>query len=188
MVSINIAIDQLFSIRNRYGKEMAMGKLQLLQRINVKKIHSKKNAQTLYAALLFLQAYPDNKALYKQTEDLLMALQKHILEKESLQYNLYNSGITGTTICAAFSFEMVKWLRKTKPANIKLNSFEADDKQIQSILSVVIPKIESEIFQDGNAAWKSWLKQLKNPEEGLLDQLIAIFDSTDIRPEVKDEL
>ena len=51
-----------------------------------------------------------------------------------------------------------------------------------------MPKTESEIFQDANAEWKGWLKQTRKKDEALLDQLIAIFDSTIIRPEVKDEL
>jgi hypothetical protein len=51
-----------------------------------------------------------------------------------------------------------------------------------------MPKVESEILQDGNADWRSWLKQSMKKEEDLLDRLIAVFDETDIRPEVKDEL
>jgi hypothetical protein len=83
---------------------------------------------------------------------------------------------------------MVKWLRKNHPKDTWLSSFEANDGQIKSILSVVLPKVESEILQDGNATWKSWLKKSMKKDEDLLDRLIAIFDETDIRPEVKDEL
>jgi hypothetical protein len=43
-------------------------------------------------------------------------------------------------------------------------------------------------MQDANEDWKSWLKQIKEPGQELLDQFIAIFDSSDIRPEVKEEL
>jgi hypothetical protein len=83
---------------------------------------------------------------------------------------------------------MVKWMRAVYKKNIRLSSFESGDGQIQAILSVVMPKVESEILQDGNADWRSWLKQSMKKEEDLLDRLIAVFDETDIRPEVKDEL
>jgi len=43
-------------------------------------------------------------------------------------------------------------------------------------------------MQDANAEWKSWLKQTLKKDEDLLDRFIAIFDSSDIRPEIKDEL
>jgi hypothetical protein len=133
-------------------------------------------------------AYPDNKTVYQIANSLLEQLQQRIEENEILQYNLYNSGITGTTVCAAFSFELVKWLRKTRRNEIKFNSFQADDDKIQSILSVVMLKTESEIMQDANAEWKGWLKQIRASGEDLLDQLISIFDASDIRPEIKEEL
>ena len=188
MNKLNTHISKLFSIRNRYEKQFAAEKIQLLNTINIKTIKSKKELQSCYSALLFLMAYPDNKTIYNLANKLLSELQLHVQLNKKLQRGLYNTGITQTYICAAFSFEMVKWLRKTRREEIKLSSFEAADAQIQSILSVVMPKAESEILQDANAAWKGWFKHLKRKDEDLLDQLIAVFDSSDIRPEVKDEL
>lgn len=188
MMNTAALVTKLSSIRNQYGKEPAIEKLQLLRGIDIKNIKSKKAAQSLYTALLFLQAYPDDKIIYKTAEELLMQLHLQVEQNETLQYNLYNSGLTGTTICAAFSFEMVKWLKKVRSAEIKFNSFEADDDQIQAFISVIMSKAESEIFQDGNAEWRGWLKNLRKPGEEILDQLIGIFDSTDVRPEVKDEI
>jgi hypothetical protein len=83
---------------------------------------------------------------------------------------------------------MVKWMRATYKKNIRIRDFDAGEAQIQFILSVVMPKVESEIMQDGNAEWRSWLKRSMKKDEDLLDRLIAVFDETDIRPEVKDEL
>jgi len=188
MTITNASIAKFFSIRNQYGKETTLDKLHLLNSIHIKKIKSKKAAQTLYSALLFLQAYPDNKNVYLQAAELLLSFTKRIDENENLQYSLYNSGITGTTICAAFGFEMTKWLRKTKRAAVKFNSFESSDAQIQAFISVIMSKAESEIFQDCNAEWKGWLKKLRKSGEDILDQLIDIFDSSAIRPEVKDEI
>ena len=187
MMTNTASINKLFSIRNQYGKGKVLEKLQLLSNISIKNIKSNKAVQTLYAALLFMQAYPDNKKVHKQAGDKLQILTAYIHEHEDLQYKLYNTGITGTTMCAGFGFEMVKWLRKTHPASVRFNSFENDEIHIQPFVSVVMNKAESEIFQDGNASWKEWLMRVK-PEEGILDQLIAIFDSSDIRPEVKDEI
>jgi len=181
-------ITRLFSIRNRYGKQFALEKMQLLQTINIKTAKNKKAVQECYAAMEFLIAYPDNKTIYERSNQLLQQLQEYLITNEHLSYHLYNSGITNTTFCAAFSFELVKWLRKTRPKEIKLRSIDADDAQVRFVLQVVMPKVESEIFQDANAEWKGWLQHLKKQDEDLLDQLIAIFDSSDIRPEVKDEL
>jgi hypothetical protein len=51
-----------------------------------------------------------------------------------------------------------------------------------------MPRIESEILLDENENWKSWLKKSMSKGEEMLDRLIAIFNETDIRPEVRDEL
>jgi hypothetical protein len=98
MAITNAAVFKLFSFRYQYGKETAWEKLQLLYTISLKEIRSKKAAQTLYTTLLFLSAYPDNKKVYEQAQALLATLKDHIHENKSLQYSLYNSGITGTSL------------------------------------------------------------------------------------------
>jgi hypothetical protein len=181
-------ISQLFSIRNRYGIKFSSQKLNLLNELNREPIKSKKALQSYYYTLLFLIAYPDNKSIYQLATKSLQHLHSYIQLHEKIKVSLFNSGITNTHLCAAFSFEIVKWLRKKNPKNIKLSSFEADDGHIRYILSAVMPKVESEILQDANASWKSWLRRSLKKGEDILDQLIAIFDEPDIRPEIRDEL
>ena len=181
-------VSQLFSVRNSYGKKFPSQKLFLLKAIDNEKPTSKKDVQLYYSVLLFLIAYPDNRSVYTQAIFSLQQLHLYIQSHKRLRDSLYNSGITNTQLCAAYSFEMVKWMRSTYKKNIRISSFEAGEAQIQFILSVVMPKVESEIMQDGNAEWRSWLKRSMKKEEDLLDRLIAVFDETDIRPEIKDEL
>lgn len=185
-------VYQLFSIRNRYGKEYSSQKLKLLAALDFEDVKSrpagKKVLQTWFETLLFLLAYPDNPSVYRLASRSLQSLHLYIQSHEKTRDSLYNSGITHTQLCAAFSFDIVKWLRKIHPEDIRLSSFEADDGQIQSILSVVMPKVESEILQDANANWRSWFKQTMKKGEDVLDRFIAVFEETDIRPEVRDEL
>ena len=181
-------VSQLFSVRNSYGKEFPSQKLFLLKAIDKERPTGKKDVLVYHSVLLFLIAYPDNRSVYTQATFSLQQLHLHIHSHKRLRDSLYNSGITNTQLCAAYSFEMVKWMRSTYKKNIRISSFEAAEAQIQFILSVVMPKVESEIMQDGNADWRSWLKRSMKKGEDLLDRLIAVFDETDIRPEVKDEL
>ena len=188
-------ISQLFSIRNSYGKEISSKRLNLLNEINnlleqnpAGKRLSKKAIQSYYDILLFLIAYPENKSLYEVTSQSLQQLSSFIASNENLKRGLYNSGITNTSLCAAFSFEIVKWLRKKHPESISLRSLEADDGHIKYMVASVLPKVESEILQDANATWKSWLKRSLKKGGDILDGLIAAFDEADMRPEVRDEL
>jgi hypothetical protein len=181
-------ISQLFSIRNQYGKNFSSQKLALLTQISNEKLKTKKELKSWYEILLFLLAYPDNRSVYDLASQALERFQLYIQTHETIRARLFNSGITNTSLSAAFGFEIVKWLRRNYPKSVSLNSFDADDGQMRSILSVVMPKVESEILQDGNAEWKPWLKTSLKKGEDILDRLIAIFDQTNMRPEVKDEL
>jgi hypothetical protein len=181
-------ISQLFAIRNRYGKEFTTQKLQLLVLITEEKLKSKRTLEAWHETLLFLLAYPDNRSVHEAAIQALQQLRSYIQSSENIRTRLYNSGITNTKLCAAFGFEIVKWLTKKFPQDVSLSSFEASNEQIQSILSVVMPKVESEIMQDGNADWKSWIRKSLKNKESVLHKLVAIFDQSDIRPEVKDEL
>lgn len=182
------SLAQLHTLRNSYGNEYAAKKARLLHGLNIELLKNPKDLRLLHSTLLFLLAYPDNKVIYKIAFQSLKKLHSLIEANEKIKTALYNSGITGTNLCASFSFEMVKWMRKNFPDDIRLSDMDAADGQINSILSVVMPKVESEILQDGNADWKSWLLQSSADEEELLDRIIAVFNQTNIRPEVKDEL
>jgi hypothetical protein len=178
---------ELFSIRNQYGEEILTQKISLINKLNAKLPANKDELQLYYEALLFLIAYPDNTTIYQLATDSLDYLSTYISLHEGIRARLFNSGVTGTQLCATYSFELVKWFRKTYPDNIFIASVEADDGTIQAILSAVLPKVESEILQDANYNWRTWLKTSpKKPD--LLDKLLAIFEQSDIRPEVKDEL
>jgi hypothetical protein len=181
-------IQQLFSLRRQFGKQETTKKLKLLHSIQLGSLKSKKALQLYADTLLFLIAYPDSNTIYTLAHQLLHQLQNHIKANEKLQYSLYNSGITGTSVCAAFGFEIVKWLRTNYPANIRIASFEADDAQIQAILSSMMSKLESEILQDSYFTWKEWIERTLLPHEDLLNGLLAIFENNNSRPEVKDEL
>ncbi|HZG00316.1 MAG TPA: hypothetical protein VEY71_04900 [Chitinophagales bacterium] len=181
-------IDRLAAVRNRYGTEYEAEKVRLINSVNDIGVASKKTALAYFDTLQFMTAYPDSKTVYTLVRETLQRLQSHVTSSEKVSNALFNSGVTGSYLTAAFGFVVTKWLRKTRRDDVRFGYFDADDARIQAILSVVMPKVESEIFQDANAEWKGWLNRQRKTNEDLLDQLIAIFDASTIRPEVKDEL
>jgi hypothetical protein len=183
-----LLIHRLSSIRNQFGKKYSTQKLSLLTALTDEKITSKKALHSYYDSLLFLLAYPDNRAVYEGARRSLQQLELSIQSNQHIKNRLYNSGIAYTELCAAFSFEVVKWMRKKYRYAIHLKSVDADDGQIRAILCVVMPRIESEILLDANENWRSWLKKTMSKGEDMLDRLLANFDEADMRPDVRDEL
>lgn len=181
-------VHELFTVRRFFGKQHAAEKIKLLQNIELAALKSKKAFQLYADALLFIIAHPDNTTVYKLANQKLHQLHTYIQSNEKTQYSLYNTGITGTAACAAFGFEITKWLHQKYPADISISSFEADDAQIQAVVSAMMTKLESEILQDSYFNWREWMERTALPNENLLDGLIAVFENNNTRPEVKDEL
>jgi hypothetical protein len=181
-------VRQLFGVRNQYGPGFNTQKKSVLQSIEPQQIRNTKTLIEYYDILLFLLVYPDDKKVYELASNALQQLETYINGHVKVQERLYNSGVTGSNICAAFGFEIAKWLRERYGKNLMLESIEADEGQITYILSVVMAQVESEIMQDANADWKHWLKNLQLHGQDMLDMLVAVFAETDVRPEVKDEL
>lgn len=181
-------IAELFQLRNQFTPESSIQKIALLEKINIEQVKNKQAIESFYNTLLFLLAYPANKTIYGLAETKLKALENYIKVNEAIQTRLYNSGVTGSHICAQFSFEIVKWLRKIYKRDVYLDSIATPDSQILYIISAVLPRVESEILQDENSSWKQWMKRCTLKGEDMLDTLLNIFDQSAIRPEVKDEL
>ena len=184
----NTVIDTLHAIRNSYTHESASKKLKLLNQLTITTLKSKAQTTLLYDTLLFILAHPHHEEIYQTADQKLNELIEHIATHSGLKRLLYNSGITGSEICTQISFELAKWLRINFRNNVSLDSFGADDSKITYIISAVLPQIESEIMQDENRSCKEWLKHCTLKHEDQLDTLIRIFDQSEIRPEIKDEL
>lgn len=181
-------LSQLYAIRNRFGKNLAAKKIRLLQALAKESSGNKTALHLYYDCLLFLLAYPDNKAVYDAASRCLLQQESRLQNNPAVKDRMFNSGISQTELCSSFSFELVKWFRTHHREQIRFDSFDADDGRIGSVLTVVLPRAESEIFQDGNENWRSWLAQTSKPGEELLDRLLAIFSDADISPFVRDEL
>lgn len=153
------SVQQLFSLRRSFSQVETAGKLKLLNAVDVQNLKNKTVLQLYHDTLLFLIAYADNKQVYKLAQQKLEELQLYIQSNETIQYRLYNTGITGTKLCAAFGFEITKWLRKRYPTNIRIDSFEAPEAQLQSIVCAMMTKLESEILQDSYFTWQEWMER-----------------------------
>ncbi|MFN8288520.1 MAG: hypothetical protein U0V74_17315 [Chitinophagales bacterium] len=188
MSTTETLVNELYGLRTQFDTTTADRKVILLDKLQKTLPHTKKEVKLLYDTLHFLIAYPDKAVVKQKAEGCLSALKLYITNHDAFQYSLFNTGVSGAYLCAAYSFDVVKWLRATYAYDVTLDSMEADDHTLSSILSAVMPKIESEIFQDENAHWKEWLHKYAIAGEDLLDCLLNVFSYSDLRPEIKDEL
>src|SRR5437868_2910592 len=119
------AITQLKFIRNQFGGNYAAEKIKLLESISHQPVTSKKSLLEYFDTLQFIIAYPDNKTVYNLANESLQQLQTNIAKREKVKTSLYNSGVTGSSLCTAFSFYVTKWLRQTRRDDVRLSYFDA---------------------------------------------------------------
>jgi hypothetical protein len=87
----------------------------LLTALAAEKDSFQKSAAYLYDCLLFMEAYLKTTVVYEMTRRSQERLEQYIQSHQGIKNSLYNSGMAQTELCAAFSFEMVKWIRKKFP-------------------------------------------------------------------------
>ena len=184
----NTVVARLFKLRNQYSPGLTAEKEHLLRNLHCEQLKSREMLNTCYSTLLFLLAYPDNKTVYSLSKTLLGQLEGFVKGSENNRVKLFNTGVIGSQVCAEFGFAMVKYLKAKYKEQVYIDSITEPTGQMRSVISVVMPAVESEIMQDENTTWQLWMKKWIKPGEDLLDALIAVFEQSPIRPEVKDEL
>ena len=130
-----------------------------------------------HECLLFLRAFPHSHSLNSRVENLLNPFHQHI-EKlladradMSVLDDFDPSGIAGTTMQDALSFDVVQWLARRIPHNAEIawddywEDYEAERAR-GSIWPRFIPLLEEDAEVEANIPWQNWLDAAcgrKNP-------------------------
>lgn len=141
-------------------------------------------------ALLLLAAYPCSKELYDEANRRLNSF--HTLTKKFLRGNnkapdqLVNSGLRGTEVHGAFTYPLLQALRNRYPAYLFLHSFEDEERDAGNILRHFLPASEFETLNAGYGP-SELCEELFGTGDPLV-QLIDVFNSYTMKPDLRDEL
>lgn len=141
-------------------------------------------------ALLLLAAYPPSEELHKTANQLLADF--HKITKKFIRKNrraadlLVNSGLRGTEVNGAFTYPLLKALRKTYPAYLFLHSFDREGKDAGTVLKHFLPAVEFEVLDSGLDA-EELMEEIFGKGDPLV-QLIDAMDSPAMKPELRDQL
>lgn len=141
-------------------------------------------------ALLLLAAYPASDELHKLANQTLTDF--HVYTKKFLRQNpragqqLVNSGLRGTEVHGAFTFPLLKSIRKAFPAYLFLHSFDREGVDPGNILRHFLPSVEFETLNAGLDA-EELMTELFGKGDPLV-QLIDAMDSPVMKPELRDQL
>lgn len=148
-----------------------------------------------HEALLFVRSHPQSVEAFRAADRLLSTFNKRIEQLRSTDAELTpldyieNSGIAGTTISGAFSYDIVRFLINRHAATVDAD-WEAGHKpeRLGSTLPRFLPLLYEDSLVEANIPYLSWLRAAKGSRRGDLEWLVRRFEQLDVSERQKAEL
>lgn len=145
--------------------------------------------------LLFLRAYPQSRALLRETEKLLSSFAARVerlratgADVSSFEYGEV-SGIAGTGFSAQFSYDIVRWLARAHPRRVALvwEGYE-ETARLMATLPRFLPLFEEDAYADAHVPYLVWLRAARRKNESELAWLVRHFERLPLTEKQKAEL
>jgi hypothetical protein len=139
--------------------------LRLLRDARSAELPDASSAIRLHETLLFLRAYPHDRAVLRETEALLSRFGARVgaLRLAGADMEPFDrpevSGIAGTSITTDYSFDVVRWLEARFPRRVHIAWEGQDDTdRLRALLPRFLPMLEEEALEDANVPYLEWLR------------------------------
>ena len=158
--SVEKDIDRLCAIRRSFGRDFAKQKQGLLESIAKSTIKLASDAQRLHDCLSFMRAFPDNRDIHQFASSWLQDFASVVgrLSKRE-RTKLSDSGIAGTDLYYAFSYEVASWVARHFPGMASIDWSELQDVgRLDELLGHLIESSEADYFDSGWVDVREWLE------------------------------
>jgi hypothetical protein len=157
-------LTELGRIRAEFGPGWPQRKRLLLDRLERARLGSARAVEELHELLIFLRAYPDDRALLEQVERMLAGFDRRS-DLRAFRVALADSGIAGTAIHFPFFAETAWRLAVRFPGNLELDWDEvAEPERIESWLPFVAHPAEAPGLDEIAWSAKEWLDRMRGRE------------------------
>jgi hypothetical protein len=134
----------------------------------------------LHEALLFTLAYPATLEIFQLAEAVMLVLVQTVTQKVKKDANaFYNSGITGSLVCAKFGLLLNQYLLEQNIETLELAGIDGESSDLVTKLNFTLNTIEQELMPDEAGYFKQWQKQyipdIKSKRERLAYFIHAIM-------------
>lgn len=155
-----MSIRRLFDIRNQYDAPVSDEKLSLLRQLDGRKFRTARDLKSLHSVLCFIRAFPDSPAHRRLAQAELAGMERRV---EGLvaaeQSKLRDTGIIGTPVQYAYSYEVATWLQRRVPGSVSIDWEDSHDPPgLDEILTQLLQPSEDEYFDSGQVSGKAWIE------------------------------
>ena len=187
----SVLLRQLEKLKNVYGGDAAVRKLDLLGRLTGR-LETADQVRRLHESLCFLHAYPDSRQVLNEVERMLAGFP----ERGDLRRHrraLADTGIAGTDINYSFFWPTACWIVKRFPDKLFISWAEfANKDKLVELLPVLLPHTESLALDVLSLSPEEWLDRLKGKDETdaafLVRRFMALRGTSFMRERVFEEL
>jgi hypothetical protein len=180
--SLDALLTSLEAAKGRFGRGAATVTKVLLYQLSRRNFRAAKSLIRFHETLLFLRAFPQSASLVPRIEKLLNTFHERIdkLRELGVDMSVFDdfdtSGIAGTAMQDALSFEAARWLVRRIPGNVEIawEGYE-EERAMGSIWPRIIPLLEEDADVEANIPWRSWLDSARGRERDL-EWLIRSFE------------
>lgn len=155
-----IKLCNLFLARHKlFDAESCTLQEQTLHQLLIEDFNHEKLVIQLHNALLFTIAYPANAGTLTLTNQLMQKLVQEVTKQVKMNPDLYyNSGITGSVVCARFGLLLNQYLLSKNLSLLELSSIEGEHTDLVSQLTFTLDPVEQELMPDYASYFKKWQK------------------------------
>jgi hypothetical protein len=152
-------VGRLQTIRCQFGTDVAVEKLQLLERLAKRNIPQASDLKRFHACLSFIRAFPDTAELLAHTQSELHDFQRRVERLAAGQKSrLAESGIAGTELRYPFSYDVASWMARHFAGVATIDwSALPDTDRLDELLDRLLEHAESDYFHGGNVSTEEWL-------------------------------
>lgn len=155
------ALEQLEEAKTRRPGPSPAPLIEVLSR---EAFRDAKSLIRYHEALLFLRAYPADRETLEAADAELLRFGERIQGLAGLGISLEPfddpevSGIAGTAITTDYSFDVVHWLKRRYPRDVRPHweAFDAPDR-LRALWPRFLPLLEEEALEDANVPYREWL-------------------------------
>jgi len=176
--SVERLLNLLEAAKGRFGAGAVVSLEKVLAQLAQKKFRDPAALVRFHEALLFFRAFPPGASVIPKLENLLNTFHERVdrIRRLGVDMSAFDdfdtSGIAGTAMQDALSFDAVRWLARRIPRQIEIAWEDyLDDSQNERALGSLWPRLLPLLAEDSdveaNNPWTRWLEAARGRERPL---------------------
>ena len=162
--SLDRLLTRLEQCRYRFGPGEGTRVVRLLSQLGRQDFADVPSLIRFHEALLFLRAFPQSSRVVRNSEKLLRSFAPRVerLQQAGADMAQFDplevSGIAGSCMQDALSYNVVRWLVRRLPGKLEIVWEDYDEERaLADIWPRFLPLLEEDGYVEANVPWRSWL-------------------------------